>query len=756
MIPKHPIRVMALLLGTALATGAHAQAKLHADQPFEPFELEPEFGQQFQLEVPEDGSHLQFLLESNRELQDNVDLFVRFAEPFSPSSNPFDQALYYSAGETGMEHLEITYASSPPLSPGAWYALVVNRGDKVARGIELTAALEHQDEPSLSAVKMAIAYPEIDNEEDKGFNDQEPFSAQGGNTAETLGEARMQAFEKAVDMLQKSFTSPVAVTVEAFFDPELEGEDENGGGTLASAQTGGLANFPGARERDTFYATSIVPRLAGTDLCRVSDQDCKQDPEADVTIRFNPNPPNGWWYGLQRSPEGLADGYDFIAVAVHEMLHGLGFLTFANVETGALARVQGSETQFTDAYTSQLVHRVANGQFRRVDQLTDEERLEAFTSQADLLWGGAYGDEFWPRFDRQPKPPLYAPGKPNPGSSVSHTNFPDMMFYEGGAPTDETEINIRQGGPELGAAWYFLRDAGWDEDPKEKLTGPPGQEIPRGMWYDRARDGHGFDFQRVGPNWFLVFFTYDDTGDPEWYLAVGEIRNGVFASNEDGLQRYTYDESDANDANDDNVPQVGEAVGSVELDLNADASSPACDDGVDRSNAAALARFSWEIGGESGDWCAEPLVFGPNAPDPDFTGHWYAGQDDQGWGMTIQVRERDDGSQVMVDTLYYYDDEGNPRWAQGVASDFINSHDGQTIDMMQFDGYPRGRNCTPDRCTLDDNAGAISGPLRLRLEEPVQGDDAGSRATLDVDYLGPENGTWSKNFVPIEMLSDPS
>lgn len=756
MFPKQPIRVMALLLGAALATGAHAQTKLHADQPIEPFELEPGFGQQFQVEVPEDGTHLIFLLESNGELQDNVDLLVRFAEPFSQSSNPFDQALYFSAGETGMEHLEITYASSPPLSPGTWYALVVNTGEQPARGIELSAALEHQDEPSLSSVEMEIAYPEIDNEEDKGFNKQTPFSGQAGNDASTVGEARMKAFEKAVEMLEESFTSPVAVTVEAFFDPELEGEDEDGGGTLASAQTSALANFPGARERDTFYATSIVPRLAGTDLCRlIPTQDCKQDPEADVTIRFNPNPPNGWWYGLKRSPEEnpLDDGFDFIAVAVHEMLHGLGFLTFANVETGALARAEGSDTRYPDAYTSQLVHRVADGQFRRVDQLTDEERLEAFTSQKDLFWDGEYGDEFWPRFDRQPKPPLYAPEKPKPGSSVSHTFFSDIMFHKGDAPTNDTEINIREGGPELGAAWYLLRDAGWDEDPKEKLTGPPGQEIPRGMWYDRARNGHGFDFQRVGPNWFLVFFTYDDTGDPEWYLAVGEIRNGVFTSDEDGLQRFTYDE---NDPDGNGQPQEGETVGSVQLDLNADASSPACDDGVDRGNAGTLARFSWEIGGESGDWCAEPLPVGNAAPDPDFTGHWFAGQDDQGWGMTIQVRERDDGSQVMVDTLYYYDDEGNPRWAQGVASEFINSHDGQAIDMQQFDGYARGRDCTPDPCTLGDNAGSLAGPLRLGLKKPLRGDDAGSRATLDVNYLGPENGAWTRDNATIEMLSDPS
>lgn len=748
MLLKQPIRVTALLLGAALATAAHAQTKLHADRTSEAFGLGPGEGREFQVEVPEDGSHLKFLLESSRHLQDDVDLLVRFAEPFDPSSNPFEQALYFSAGETGLEHLEITFASSPPLSPGTWYALVFNAGENPAQGIQLTTTLEHQAEPSLSAVEMDIAYPETANNEDKGFDDQEPFPGQGGNTASTLGEARRNAFEAAVEMLQESFTSPVSVTVEAFFDPDMENEDEDGGGTLASARSGGLANFPGAREQGTFYANSIVPRLAGTDICRIlSEQDCRQDAEADVTIRFNADPPGGWWYGMDRSPHGTQDGFDFIAVAVHEMLHGMGFLTFANTETGALAQTEGGTT-FTDAYTSQLVYN-DNGRFRQVDQINDEERLEAFTSQSDLLWGGDYGDDFWSqRRSRQAKPPLYAPDVPKPGSSVSHTFFADIMFHDGGAPTNREDINIREGGPELGAAWYFLRDAGWDEDPKEKLEGPPEPEAPRGMWYDPARDGHGFDFQRVGDTWFLVFYTYDDAGDPEWYLTVGTLEDGVFRSDDDGLQRFTYDESDP----DGNGPQEEETVGSVELDLNATAESPACNDGADRSGASTLARFSWEIGEESGDWCAQPLAFGERKPDPDFTGHWFAGEDDEGWGMTIQVREQDQ-SRILVNTLYFYDAEGNPRWAQGVEPDFINSHQDQVITMQQFDGYPRTTDCTVQDCEAQ---GESSGRLRLRLKEPLQGENPGSRATTNVEYLGPERRVWRRNFQPIEMLSDPS
>lgn len=752
MVSGSWIRAAALLAGAALAGEAQAATPLQDGRASDAFGLDPGEARAFHLDVPEDASHLKFLLEGARELQDDVDLFVRFAEPFDDSSNLFSQALYYAIGETALEHLEITFASSPPLSPGRWHALVYNPGQSRARNVTLTAALERQETPSLQPLKLDIVYTD---EAGQGFNDQGSFTGQGRNNAQKLGQARRDALDFAVEMLEQSFSSPVAITVEARFDKDME-SDENGGGALASAgPTFVFRDFPGARASGTWYASSIVPRLSGTDNCRVSTgADCKAGAQADMQIRFNPNV--DWWYGFDRDFGN--NGFDFIAVAVHEILHGLGFLSLADLETGALfcgkegdlhCQDGDAEQRRTDAYTSQLVYRT-NGNLRRVDRLSDDRRVEAFTSQSDLLWDGEYGKEFWGlEFRPGQRPPMYAPREINPGSSVSHVGFPDIMFFRGDPSTNDEDLNIREGGEALGAAWYLMRDAGWDEDPKEKLEGPVAAEVPRGMWYDRARNGHGFDFQRVGPNWFLVFFTYDDAGNPEWYLAVGAIEDGVFESDENGLQRFTYDAAD-------NPPQSPETVGSVGLDLNADGASPACDDGVNRDTAATLARFSWEIDGESADWCAEPLLFGPNAPDPDFSGHWFAGQDDPGWGMTIQVRERDDGSQVMVDTLYFYDDEGDPRWAQGVALDFLNRHNQQAIDMLQFEGYARDTDCTPGGCSLGDDPDTSAGPLRLRLKEPLQGAEAGSRASVEVDYLGPENGTWSRDFVPIQTLSDPA
>lgn len=715
------LRGAALLLALALSLPVMAQTALQEGQATEPFRLGPGEGRAFYLDVPHGTTHMLLELNSERaETVEDVDLLARFGEPFDTGSQLGPQVDYFAVGETGFEHLEITFASTPPVHPGRWHFLVVNaRNDISARNVVLTAALKSETKPTLSPLKLEIAYTDPEGE---GFNDPTPFQAQGGNDAATLGQARRRAFEAAIAMLEESFTSPVAVFVEASF---VEREEDST--TLASAGVGGLANFPGARARNTWYAISIVPRLAGTDTCRVTSMDCSDDPEADVQIQFSPNPPSGWWYGLERSRGVVVDGYDFIAVAAHEMLHGLGFVSFADSKTGELA--EGTDgTPRTDAYTSQLQFR-KDGNFLQVDELTDSERQQAFTSRTELFWGGDYGDVFWSRrFSTQPKLPLYAPMPANPGSSVSHVNFRDIMHFQGRTPTNGEDINIREGGEELGAAWFMLRDAGWDEDSKlENLPRP-------GMWFDLARNGHGFDLQRAGDTWFLTFFSYGDDGRAEWYLGIGEIKDGVFTG---VLERFTYDFGAVGAP-----PQSGTEAGEAVIDFTAGAESAVCSDGTDRSGAVQLAVFSWQIDGDSGDWCVQPLIASEDpTPPPDFTGHWWAGDADQGWGLTVYQQ-----GPVLFAVLYYYDNEGNPRWALGSTGNWSN---GDTITMQQIEGFCR--TCEPTE--LGERA---AGTLTLDLDTPAQDDSGGNTATVDVTWQESPGGTWLKENVPIWLLSDPA
>ena len=71
-------------------------------------------------------------------------------------------------------------------------------------------------------------------------------------------------------------------------------------------------------------------------------------------------------------------------------------------------------------------------------------------------------------------------------------------------------------------------------------------EIMVGMGYDRAHDGHGFDLHKVGERWVLYFYTYDESGQPEWYLGIGEMQ---FETIQGEFLLITYDPRGNSSAN---------------------------------------------------------------------------------------------------------------------------------------------------------------------------------------------------------------
>ncbi|QKK03626.1 MAG: CHRD domain-containing protein [Pseudomonadota bacterium] len=250
-----------------------------------------------------------------------------------------------------------------------------------------------------------------------------------------------------------------------------------------------------------------------------------------------------------------------------------------------------------------------------------------------------------------------------------------------------------------------------------------------GMLFDRSRNGHGMDFQRSGELYFLTFYSYGDDGTPEWFIAIGKVVGDVFSGE---LLRVSYDAADS-------PPQTATGVGRVELEFGVEEDSAACADGTDRSTALSLARFGWEIDGESGDWCVEPLIVGGAPPSPDFTGHWFAGPADEGWGLTVYQQ-----GDVLFAVLYFYDATGKPRWLIGSTQSFTN---GDTLTMDQISGYCR------DCPTAFE--GTDAGTLTLTFVEPSQ-TEASNRVSVDVEYQGPEGGEWLREEASIRLLSDPA
>lgn len=80
-------------------------------------------------------------------------------------------------------------------------------------------------------------------------------------------------------------------------------------------------NFSGARLSDVYYPVALAEKLSGSEM---------NGAEADIVCTFNSK--IDWYFGTDG--DGPSSQYDFVTVALHEMVHGLGFAGFYDVSNG--------------------------------------------------------------------------------------------------------------------------------------------------------------------------------------------------------------------------------------------------------------------------------------------------------------------------------------------------------------------------------------------------------------------------------------
>jgi para-nitrobenzyl esterase len=244
-----------------------------------------------------------------------------------------------------------------------------------------------------------------------------------------------------------------------------------------------------------------------------------------------------------------------------------------------------------------------------------------------------------------------------------------------------------------------------------------------GPWFDRTRDGHGLDLQRYGDVLVVGLFTYDATGEPEWYTAQGVPAGDAF---EAPLLRFhnagTAERPDAR-------PR---AVGTLRLRFGTPGASP-CAVGVERPGASALADLDASVDGEPIRWCVEPLLPATTAPASAMDGTWWGGAGDGGWGLTTYFID-EAGVRAAVATLYAYDAAGEPRWSIAQAP-----LDGFRVDARwtSLRGYCRSCASTPP-------AARDAGPLALSLVAP-RPDAVDNRIDSAASYPGAAGGSWRRS-----------
>ena len=260
----------------------------------------------------------------------------------------------------------------------------------------------------------------------------------------------------------------------------------------------------------------------------------------------------------------------------------------------------------------------------------------------------------------------------------------------------------------LGQRLAFDRDGDGINDKEEIAKGSNPTDAsstqirPKtGLWYNPQRNGHGIDVHLAGENLFMIWYTYNDDGTPTWYIATGAYQPNWQAD----LLTVRWDAVSRT--------ATSEMVGQVSLDFS------------DATNAL----FSWSISGRES---SEPFIYlnvSNQSTSKQFTGSFY-NSNDSGWGVSVNSKG---GAIVML--VYYYDENGQPRWSIGNAN---NSESGQ-LQMLSVTGF------CPD-CELVQTSTQESGFIIYDFSTPQQ-----LSVTINVTY--PENQSGSKWLINNQELT---
>ncbi|MGQ0802051.1 MAG: YncE family protein [Pseudomarimonas sp.] len=226
-----------------------------------------------------------------------------------------------------------------------------------------------------------------------------------------------------------------------------------------------------------------------------------------------------------------------------------------------------------------------------------------------------------------------------------------------------------------------------------------------GLWFNPGRTGHGLDVQLIGATLAVTWYTYDDAGEPTWYLAVAPFSNPWRAE----LQRYVWN------------PAGGNAVASTvgELTMNFSESK--------RSS------FNWRLGTRSGTEPMQTLFDAPVLAAPEKSGVWFDANE-PGWGLSLFT-----AGDLLSAGLYFYDAANQPRWVLGVG----NNQASVDLSMQSY------RGACPD-CAFVPPVVAAGGTVGLTF--------AGGRigtVRTDAFHAASPTAPWRRGPVAIMPLSDP-
>jgi hypothetical protein len=204
-----------------------------------------------------------------------------------------------------------------------------------------------------------------------GLNDPTPATPVGGNQGGTVGEQRMICLEYAADLWGAMLDSHVSIVVEASFAAlACVGSSVQ----LGEAGSSGLQYDVPGLVPGVVYTEALANHLVGYDLT----------PDvAEIEAVFNGDIPScvplDWYYGLDGQPP--VERIDLVETVLHELAHGLGFVTYVDLETGE--GVDGMLDPFS-------MHILDNRLGLHWDEMTATERRASAQAVRQLVWDGEH------------------------------------------------------------------------------------------------------------------------------------------------------------------------------------------------------------------------------------------------------------------------------------------------------------------------------------------------------------------------------
>ncbi len=208
------------------------------------------------------------------------------------------------------------------------------------------------------------------------------------------------AVQAAIDIWSDNWSSSVPINVVANF------VQQGTSGILASASpVSFFHNFAGAPDSTLWYSSAMANAIAGKDL----------DPaNPEISININSTMSNSFYLGTDGNcPNNL---YDLESIILHEVAHGLGFLSNDSFDPFSQYGSIDQPTPF-DAFTQ-----TPDGS--RLMDLASPSAALGLAFQNVLVWSGKNGFAA----NNDVKPILYTPIPYQAGSSVSHL---DQTTFQG-------------------------------------------------------------------------------------------------------------------------------------------------------------------------------------------------------------------------------------------------------------------------------------------------------------------------------------